>query len=81
MRPNGEVEHWLNGENIVEYVRSSPDFHARVAKSAYAKFPLFGEALTGPILLQDHGDRVSFRSLKVKRLSSDTPAAVTPRTP
>ena len=81
VRPNGEVEHWLNGEKIVEYVRSSPDFHARVAKSAYAKFPLFGEALTGPILLQDHGDRVSFRSLKVKRLSSDTPAAVTPRTP
>ncbi len=68
VRPDGTVEHWLNGEKIVAYVRGSPDFKARVARSAYAKFPGFGEVSTGLILLQDHGDAVAFRSIKLRLL-------------
>jgi hypothetical protein len=53
---------------MVEYDRGSPAFRALVAQSKYAKYANFGEADQGPILLQDHGNRVDFRSIKLREL-------------
>lgn len=67
--PAGHVEHWFNGIKVVEFERGSPDFAARVTRSKYAKIPGFGQGAKGPILLQDHGDVVRFRSIKVRSLA------------
>lgn len=62
------VEHWLNGFKMVEYDRGSPAFRALVAQSKYADVSGFGEGEQGPILLQDHGGGVDFRSIKLREL-------------
>jgi hypothetical protein len=61
------VEHWLNGFKMVEYERGSPAFRAAVAQSKFAGMAGFGEWPQSPILLQDHGDHVDFRSIKLRQ--------------
>lgn len=67
-RRDGTVEHWLNGVRVLKYTRGSQDFRRRVAASKFKEVAKFGELQRGQILLQDHGDEVRFRSVKIKTL-------------
>ena len=62
------VEHWLNGVRTVEYELGSADWLERVGASKFSAWPEYGKASRGHIGLQEHGDRVAFRSIKIRRL-------------
>lgn len=63
-----DVEHWLNGHKIVSYSFRSPDWFQRVAESKFSTMPDYGLAREGHIALQDHGDAVWFKNIKIRRL-------------
>jgi hypothetical protein len=62
------VEQWLNGVKVVEYEFGSPDWMARLKASKFAPHPHYGRNATGYIGLQDHGDWVAFRNIKIRVL-------------
>jgi hypothetical protein len=63
-------EHWLNGEKVVEYDLDTPRFDSLLAASKYQPIEAFAERRQGHIVLQDHGDDVWFRSIKIRTLPS-----------
>lgn len=62
------VEHWLNGRKIVEYELGSADWNQRVADSKFKQWPEYGKSAAGYIGLQDHGNWVAFRNIKIRVL-------------
>jgi hypothetical protein len=62
------VEHWLNGVKLLEYELGSADWEAKVKASKFAQWPAYGRAAKGHILLQDHGDAVAYRNIKIRVL-------------
>ncbi len=62
------VEHWMNGVKIVEFELGSAAFTALVEKSKFKAYPQFCKAPRGHIAIQDHGDKVSYRNIKIRVL-------------
>jgi hypothetical protein len=62
------VAHYLNGIKVIEYERRTQVWRALVARSKYVNWPNFGELDEGHILLQEHGDEVLFKNIKIKKL-------------
>jgi hypothetical protein len=68
--PGGtRVYHYLNGVRVLEYELNSPELNAAVAKSKFKDIARFGKLQNGFVLLQDHGDRIWYRNIKILRLS------------
>ena len=63
------VEHWLNGEQVLAYETGSPELAAAKAQSKFKNEAKWGTKFPTPILLQDHGDEISFRNLRLQPLN------------
>ncbi|HSM06338.1 MAG TPA: DUF1080 domain-containing protein [Longimicrobiales bacterium] len=64
-----QVTHWLNGQQIVDYELGSDDWNHRLAESKFTEWPEYGTFPEGHIALQDHGDWVAFRNIKIRELN------------
>jgi hypothetical protein len=62
------VEQWLNGVKVVAYELGSDDWKRRVQASKFKEFPRYGQARRGHIGLQDHGDKVAYRNIRIREL-------------
>jgi Domain of Unknown Function (DUF1080) len=60
-----KLEHWLNGQKIVDCEIGSADWNERLAKSKFKAWPNFAKATKGHIDLQDHGGKVEFKNVKI----------------
>jgi hypothetical protein len=63
-----KVEHWLNGQKVVEADLASDDFKTRVAGTKFKAWPQFAASPEGHIALQNHGDEVAYRNIKIRPL-------------
>lgn len=64
-----KVEHWLNGDKVVSFELGSDDWNSKFKASKFKDLPKFGKEPKGHICLQDHGDRLEFRNIKVRVLT------------
>jgi cytochrome c len=64
----GQVEHWLNGYKVVDVKMHTPEWDALIAQSKFKDWQHFAKTPGGHIVLQDHGDKVWFRNIKIKEL-------------
>ena len=64
-----KVEHWQNGVKVLEFERWTPEWYEMLRNSKFVNHPEFGDAREGYIGLQDHGDIVSFRNIKIRELN------------
>lgn len=62
------VEHWLNGQRVLQYELDSPELRAAIEKSKFKGIERFGKLQDGHILIQDHGDRVWFRDIRIRKI-------------
>jgi hypothetical protein len=65
------VEHYLNGTRVLRYTLDSPELRAAIAKSKFKDIQRFGKLQNGHILLQDHGDQVWYRNIKIRRTATN----------
>ncbi|HYC85617.1 MAG TPA: DUF1080 domain-containing protein [Chryseosolibacter sp.] len=65
---DGHVEHWLNGDKVLEFDEGSEDFNTRYQKSKWKEYPGWNKFKTGAISLQDHGAAVYYRNIKIREL-------------
>lgn len=65
------IEHWLNGKLVVQTDLGSSTLKSAIARSKFRDVPRFGEYKRGHILLQDHGDEVWFRSIKIRTMKHE----------
>ncbi len=68
VKNNNQVEHWMNGEKVVEYELGSDKWKQDVKNSKFVSMPDYGLSKKGHIALQDHGDKVWFRNIKIRKL-------------
>ena len=64
----GKVDFWLNGTNVVSFTMHNDQWKKMIANSKFKDMPDFGLAAKGHIALQDHGDKVWYRNIKIKEL-------------
>lgn len=62
------IEHWQNGEKVLEYELWTPEWYEMLRNSKFVDHPEFGDQRSGHIGLQDHGNTVNFRNIKIKKL-------------
>src|SRR5690606_32959120 len=64
----GKIEHWLNGYKVIEYDQRLPAWERMIAQSKFKDLPAFGKARKGHIALQEHGDPVWFKNIRIRKL-------------
>jgi hypothetical protein len=66
-----QCEQYMNGVKYCAYVKGSDDWNERVTKSKFGKMPHFGKPTEGHIALQDHGNEVAYRNIKIRAIKSE----------